>query len=122
MFGPKSRSTRGYGLRDTADVGGHDVGITFDNNRALRLSDRTFRKVEPVKHFILVIHGSFWGVEVFGALVVVKQFASPEPNHTPGDVPDGPHETTSETVIVTAPSRNGKATFFDVLNSETAPT
>ena len=84
-------------------MGGHDVGVALDDDDPVGAGDLPLGQVQPVEDLALVEDGGLGGVEVLGALVLLRELARPEADGGSGDVPDGPDEAAAEAVVDAAP-------------------
>ena len=94
---------RGHGRGHPGQVGGHDVGVALDDDDPVGAGDLPLGQVQPVEDLALVEDGGLGGVEVLGALVLLRELARPEADGGSGDVPDGPDEAAAEAVVDAAP-------------------
>ena len=94
---------RGHGRRHSGQVSGHDVGVALDDDDPVGVGDLPLGQVQPVEDLALVEDGGLGGVEVLGALVLLRELARPEADGGSGDVPDGPDEAAAEAVVDAAP-------------------
>ena len=84
-------------------MGGHDVGVALDDDDPVGAGDLPLGQVQPVEDLALVEDGGLGGVEVLGALILLRELARPEADGGSGDVPDGPDEAAAEAVVDAAP-------------------
>ena len=94
---------RGHGRGHPGQVGGHDVGVALDDDDPVGAGDLPLGQVQPVEDLALVEDGGLGGVEVLGALILLRELARPEADGGSGDVPDGPDEAAAEAVVDAAP-------------------
>src|SRR5699024_2658123 len=118
VFGAEGRAAGGHGLVDPGEVGGHDIGVAFDDDDALGLRDRPLRQVEAVEYLILAIERGLRGVEVLRALAVVVQTPGPKSDGPGGHVLDRPDHTAAESVVDAASAFTGQACGEDLLIGE----
>ena len=99
MVGTKSRSTGGYRRVNSGKMARHHIGIALDNHHLASFRDGPFRQIKPVEHAGLLVHRGFGSVQVLRTFIVVTQPPRSKAHGLSGDISNGPHHTTAETVI-----------------------
>ena len=103
----EGRTARGDRRVDAGDVGGHDIGVSLDDDGLGTFADRLPGEVEPVEHLRLLVDRGLGGVDVLGGkTVVVVDASGAEAEHGAGRVPDRPQQSADEEVTSPVPDES----------------
>ena len=84
---------------DAGEVCRHDVRVAFHDDDLLGLGHIAFCQVNAVKHLGFLVQLRLGGVQVFGALIVVKEAAGTETDGFTGDGANRPDDAAAEAVV-----------------------
>ena len=102
VAGTERGTAGGNGGGDAGEVCRHDVRVAFHDDDLLILGHIAFCQVDAVKHLGFLVQLSLGGVQVFGALVVVKEAAGTKADGLAGNGADGPDNAAAEAVVQAA--------------------
>ena len=102
MAGTERGAAGGNGSGDAGEVCRHNVRVAFHNDDLLSLGHIAFCQVNAVKHLGFLVQLRLGGVQVFGALIVVKETAGTETDGFTGNGANRPDDAAAEAVVQAA--------------------
>src|SRR5664280_249798 len=104
---------------DAGKLTGHHVRVALDHDRLAIPGDCLLGEVKAIEHERLLVDRRLAGVEVLGLdPVIIEQTPCAKTHHIAGDIADGPHQATTESVIEAAPA-SGQPAPDDLVVGET---